>query len=408
MEAQPNTTEVKIRRIFHRDKFRLGLFFPVNREFQNIAKSLGAEWSRTFTCWYIDDETDSVKKILSAFKGVTWIDYKDINSLLSDTEDERFRIEFRGRFSNSPAQLPVQVTESTKPRVLLPKEYKDMLIRRRYSKSTVSTYSGMFLQFVRFFHPKAPEDVTEEEIKDYMKMLVVKRKVAQSTHNQAINAIKFYYEHVLGLERKKYWLERPRTEEKLPEILSEAEALKLVLAGNNLKHQCIMALMYSGGLRRGEVIQLRIQDIKTDRNQIFVRGGKGKKDRVTILGESIRVGIERYLEEYKPNYWLFEGPNRKQYSGSSIGQIVRTAAKKAGLKKATPHMLRHSFATHLMDHGTDLRLIQTMLGHQSLETTAIYTHVSTRDLQKIVNPLDRILTGNPQFKRITGDDGEKK
>jgi len=155
-------------------------------------------------------------------------------------------------------------------------------------------------------------------------------------------------------------------------------------------------------------VNLRIQDVKMDRNQIFVRGGKGKKDRVTILGESIRVGLERYLAEYKPNYWLFEGPFRRQYSATSIGQIVREAARKAGIKKATPHMLRHSFATHLMDHGTDVRLIQTMLGHESLETTAIYTHVSTRDLQKIVNPLDRILTNNSQFKRLTDNDDEKK
>jgi integrase/recombinase XerD len=406
MEVKTALLEVKIRRIFHRGANRLGLFFPYNDAIKQIVRQLNATYSKTYRCWYVEDKDGSIESITAAFKDKAWLEYKEINSLLSPNDLEQFKRFYRSRFSNDP--LPIPLPDSAISPVIIPAEYIEMLQRRRYSKHTLKTYTAMFLRFMRYFHPKHPEDVSEDEIKAYINTLVKQNQLSQSTHNQTINAIKFYYEHVLGLEKKKYWLDRPRKEEKLPDVLSENQALRLISAGNNLKHQCIMALLYSGGLRRGEIIRLRIEDVKMDRGQIFVRGGKGKKDRVTILGDSIKVGLERYLAEYKPNYWLFEGPHRRQYTGGSIGKIVSDAAKKAGIKKATPHMLRHSFAKHLMDHGTDLRLIQTMLGHESIETTAIYTHVSTRDLQKIVNPLDRILTNNSGFKRITGDDNEKK
>ncbi|MDB4104869.1 tyrosine-type recombinase/integrase [Salibacteraceae bacterium] len=408
MEAQTGQLEVKIRRIFHRGKFRLGLFFPFSDELKQAAKALDATYSKTHRCWYIKDQDNSIEKITTAFKGKAWLEYKQINALLSPDDERHFKEAYRARLTKSDVAHPIAVVEKKAPVIHIPAEYKDTLLRRRYSKNTVNTYTSMFLKFMRYVHPTHPKDVTEDEIKAYMNKLVADNQVSQSTHNQTINAIKFYYEYVLGLEKKKYWIDRPRKEEKLPDVLSENQALNLISAGNNLKHQCIMALLYSAGLRRGEIINLRIEDVKMDRGQIFVRGGKGKKDRVTILGDSIKIGLVRYLAEYKPNYWLFEGPNRKQYSATSVGQIVRTAAKKAGIKKATPHMLRHSFATHLMDHGTDLRLIQTMLGHESIETTAIYTHVSTRDLQKIVNPLDRILSNKPIAVRLIDIDDEKK
>lgn len=188
-----------------------------------------------------------------------------------------------------------------------------------------------------------------------------------------------------------YWIPRPRKETKLPVVASEEEVIRLFVASDNLKHQCIMALLYSSGLRRGELINLRVSDINIDRRQIFVRGGKGKKDRTTILSDRMANALIKYMEEYRPKHWMFEGPNGKQYTGVSVGKIVTNAAIKAGIKtKMSPHVLRHSFATHLMDKGTDIRYIQELLGHTKLETTAIYTHVSIRDLQKIKSPLDRI------------------
>jgi integrase/recombinase XerD len=391
---------VQVFRIYHREKFRLGLFFPFDDGLKQLAKSLNSTYSSTHKCWHLDDHPKQMEDIKSAFKGKAWLDYKEINSKLSEDELRTYRTQYYLSKPIKGQARSTQVKNVATPKVQIPKEYAELLKRRRYSESTVKTYSSMFAKFLRYFAPKLPQDIGEEEIKHYMNDLVEKQKVAQSTHNQAINAIKFYYEHVLGLEKKKYWIDRPRKEEKLPKILSEEQVLKLIAAGNNLKHQCIMAILYSGGLRRGEIIRLRIQDINAERSQVFIRGGKGKKDRVTILGKSLATAIERYQAEYKPIYWLFESPARTQYSQQSIGKIVANASIKAGIPKATPHMLRHSFATHLMDHGTDLRIIQTLLGHEKLETTAIYTHVSTRDLQNIKNPLDQILTGNSHHKRL--------
>lgn len=175
-----------------------------------------------------------------------------------------------------------------------------------------------------------------------------------TSESNGLNAIKFYYEKVLGLKKHMYWIPRPRKETKLPVVASEEEVIRLFVASDNLKHQSIMALLYSSGLRRGELVNLRITDINIDRRQIFVRGGKGRKDRTTILSDRMANALLRYYDMYKPVFWVFEGPNGKQYTGESVGAIVKHAAAKAGIKtKMSPHVLRHSFATHLMEKGTD-------------------------------------------------------
>ena len=404
----PYAHTVQVFRLFHREKFRLGLYYPVNSELKRLAKTLTKSYSKTYKCWYVDDDPKSLDNIIAAFKGMAWVDYKEINSKLSDIELRAYKAAYYDQLGPKESLKKAAVKKVDTPRIVIPKEYREVLIRRRYSKSTVSTYSAMFGQFVAHFAPTPPAELTEEQIKTYMNHLVEKRKLSQSTHNQAINAIKFYYEHVLGLEKKKYWLDRPRKENKLPRVLSEEDVIRVIAAANNVKHQCMIAMLYSAGLRRSELINLRLQDVDMNRKQVWVRGGKGKKDRVTLLSAHLIVALNHYLDEYKPNYWLFEGLRRKQYSANSLGAVVKQSAARAGLNRVTPHMLRHSFATHLMDHGTDTRVIQSLLGHQSIETTQIYTHVTTRNLQKIVNPLDQIFSSNADHKRLIGNDDDKK
>jgi len=209
------------------------------------------------------------------------------------------------------------------------------------------------------------------------------------------NGLKFYYEKVLGLQKQTYWIPRPRKEFKLPVVASEEEVVRIIVASENLKHQCIIAMLYSTGIRRGELIALKKADVDIDRKQVFVRGGKGKKDRTTILSDRMANALLKYYDAYKPRTWVFEGANGGQYSGSSIGKLLQRAVQKAGIdKKITPHVLRHSFATHLMDKGTDTRYIQELLGHKNLNTTAIYAHVSKKDLMLITSPLDRIFENN--------------
>lgn len=243
------------------------------------------------------------------------------------------------------------------------------------------------------FRERELDSITTKEINDYILKLIRTKGISPSQQNQRINAIKFYYEKVAGLDIQLHFLERSKKSRELPKVLSEEEVLAILGSIQNLKHKSIIATIYSAGLRRSELINLRKQDIFFDRKLIFIRGAKGKKDRTSVLADSLSITLKKYLEEFRPNYWLFEGVNRNQYSSTSIAKILHRGARNAGIeKKVTPHMLRHSFATHLLEQGVDIRYIQTILGHGSSKTTEIYTHVSKKSLAQIRSPLDTILT----------------
>ena len=204
-----------------------------------------------------------------------------------------------------------------------------------------------------------------------------------------INAIKFYYEVVKEMPNRFYSVERPRKEFKLPKVISKEEVKRIIANTNNIKHKCIVSLLYSAGLRRGELLNLKMEDIDSKRMLIRVNSGKGNKDRFTLLSENVLNDLRTYYLKHKPQKWLFEGLKGLQYSAGSVKEIINNAAIKAGIKKdVSPHMLRHSFATHLLENGTDLRYIQTLLGHSSSKTTEIYTHIAVSSFNLIKNPLD--------------------
>jgi site-specific recombinase XerD len=274
----------------------------------------------------------------------------------------------------------------------IPSGYLEKLEQRRYSKNTIRAYVAYIRDFATTFQGRDLAQIKKEEINRYILGLIRNRGISPSQQNQRINAIKFYYEKVLGRERQYYDIERPRKIMTLPKILTEDEVLAILRCTTNLKHKAILGTIYSAGLRRSELINLRKQDILFDKELIFIRGGKGMHDRMLALSESISIVLKKYLGIYKPNYWLFEGPERKQYSPSSISRILYNSARKAGIeRRITPHMLRHSFATHLHEQGADIRYIQLVLGHASSKTTDIYTHVSKRSLANVKSPLDTIL-----------------
>jgi len=205
--------------------------------------------------------------------------------------------------------------------------------------------------------------------------------------NSAINALKFYYGNVL---KKKfiYEVKRPRKDKKLPVILSKEEVAKILSSVDNIKHKTILMLVYSAGLRVGEVVRLKPEDIDSKRMLIHIKGAKGRKDRYTLLSEKALEILRQYWRKYKPEKWLFGGAKEGRYlSIRSVDKIFRNACEKAGIKKdVSMHTLRHSFATHLLEGGTDLRYIQELLGHAHSKTTEIYTHVSTKSLGKITSP----------------------
>ncbi|MEQ8240916.1 MAG: tyrosine-type recombinase/integrase [Cyclobacteriaceae bacterium] len=203
------------------------------------------------------------------------------------------------------------------------------------------------------------------------------------------NGVKFYYEVVLGMPNRFYSVERPFKKESLPKVISKESVIKMIDVCPNIKHRCIVALLYSSGLRRAELLNLKISDIDSERMTIRVTQGKGKKDRISILSKRLLEDLRNYYRAWRPKEYLFEGQEGGQYSATSVAKIIDRAAKKAKItQKVTPHMLRHSFATHLLEAGTDLRSIQTLLGHSSSRTTEVYTHIAVTGLSRIQNPLD--------------------
>jgi len=268
--------------------------------------------------------------------------------------------------------------------------YIDALMLRGYSWKTIKQYKRLFNKFLEYFGNRQPNDIAKTEIENYLVQMLAKG-ASESGMNSAISAIKFYYETLADSKQMYFALPRMKSAEKLPNILAMSEVKRLFEAVANTKHKCMLYMGYAAGLRVSEVVSVKIKDIDSQRMVINIREAKGKKDRIIMLSETLLEMLRTHFKQYRPKIWLFEGQFDEQYSERSLQKIFRNAREKAGIKKeVTFHSLRHSFATHLLESGTDLRLIQELLGHANISTTTRYTHVSTRNIAKIVSPLDRL------------------
>lgn len=271
-----------------------------------------------------------------------------------------------------------------------PKEYVELLDLRRYSLNTARSYTYLFARFVYAHRDRTLTELNEVDIKTYVHKLVKAGKSA-SYQNQVINAIKFYYEQVLDMPQRFYEIHRPMKAERLPKVLSQEEVTRLLNATTNLKHKAILTVLYSCGLRMSELLNLEIRDILSDEMQVLVREGKGRKDRRTVLARPTLELLRKYFRAYRPMKYLFEGGEGEPYSRRSVGNVLQQAMVRARINKpASPHTLRHSFATHCVEQGVDLRLIQVLLGHRSPKTTEIYAHVSKRTLQGVTSPIENL------------------
>jgi site-specific recombinase XerD len=267
----------------------------------------------------------------------------------------------------------------------------DKLILQRYSPSTIKTYQNSIRVFlnhasIKYTHPI---EIEIEAIEKYVIWQVKKNNISQSYQRIMLGSIQKFYSLVFNVNRSFTNLYPKRTEYKLPKYLTQKEVEQLIDATENIKHRCIIMLLYSGGLRLSELLNLKIIDIDSTKMTINIRKSKGKKDRQVMLSKKFLVNLRQYYIEYKPQFYLFEGQSNLQYSGRSVQQIIKNSALKCALKKqVSPHILRHSFATHLLENGTDIRYIQELLGHSLLKTTEIYTHITDIAKNKIKSPLD--------------------
>ena len=265
----------------------------------------------------------------------------------------------------------------------------EQLMLQRYSHNTIRTYRQAFFQYLMETN-NSLANTDRDQIRNYLLKQIKQQKWSESTQNTFINALAFYFRKVSRQEIDLRNL-RPREPKSLPNVLSEEEVVKILQACENTKHKTILMLIYSAGLRLSELVSIRKDDLHFASNKIFVKSGKGKKDRYSLLSEKMKAQLQTYQSEYRPRYWLFEGQTEEQYSVRSVQAILRRAVEKAGVNPfATVHTLRHSFATHLLERGTDIRYIQEILGHSSVKTTEIYTHITKKGGEQIKSPLDNL------------------
>lgn len=285
--------------------------------------------------------------------------------------------------------IPVPVEEPQVWSYARKKELQDALRGRGYSGKTIKAYT---LQVQRFFDEilLVEKEINDASVQKYA-LALLEKDLSHAYVNQAISALKFYFRHVLKRPNSNGYV-RPKKESRLPDVLSLGEVARLLKSVKNLKHRAMLVVTYTSGLRVGEVVRLRPEDCDRERNVVKVRQGKGRKDRQTLLSETASAVLERYIEQAKPEGWLFPGQQEGRHlTERSAQKVFEKAVLQAGIRKdVSIHSLRHSFATHLLENGIDLRYIQELLGHQSVRTTERYTHVSRRDIGRIQSPLDRL------------------
>jgi integrase/recombinase XerD len=376
------TNPITLEPLWHRNQLFIRIRGRLaDNTFKTINQWTGRKYSATHQCYlilYSHDVLLKLKEELAAFASV----------------------ELTGWGNPENGVLPDKVTKAW---VELPADFTETLVRLRYAEATRENYVVQFKKFLAYIFPRTAETITQEDIHRYLYFLVNDKGVSLSTQNQAINSIKFYLEFVMRGARQVYFIDRPRKERTLPTVLSEEEVIGMLKTAKNLKHKCILCLLYSAGLRRSELLNLRLADIDHGRSVIYVHAGKGRKDRVTLLSQVAYALLLQYAELYQPEEFLFEGENGAAYSERSVNNIVKRAAKQAGLRKrVSPHTLRHSFATHLLERGTDLRYIQELLGHESSKTTERYAHVTKKGFEQLVSPLDNLVQKSTFAKAIEG------
>ncbi|PQJ73606.1 tyrosine-type recombinase/integrase [Polaribacter butkevichii] len=364
----------------HRKELRLLLKFNYNNTLIEATRKLdGAQWSKTLHSWHLKYSEENLALVLKTFK--------DLTNVNSD-------------------KLP---KKDLFKRNLTPEEKKLLnnfylfLKGKRYSKSTIQTYTFFVADFINFHTNKALDELTNRDVELFIEKVFIERNYSVSSQRQFISALKIFIIFYPHTKINDLVLERPKKSRKLPSVLSQEEVLTIIQITQNLKHRAILALIYSCGLRISELINLKLTDFYLERKQLIVKNGKGRKDRYVSLADSFLPLLSNYYYSYKPQFYFVEGQNGGKYSAESVRQFLRKSCLKANIKKiVTPHTLRHSYATHLLENGVDIRYIQSLLGHAKPETTMIYTHVKRKDLMDIQNPLDIAL------QKINKHDNENK
>jgi len=390
----------------HRNRSVIFLLFPYSDKLNNAVKTLTfASWSATKVKWYIFESEFNSYHFNKSLEEFAIFDSRALKKDHQVTEtfvpviEKRENRDQKSRLTKvqSGTSEEIKTIEKKKYSNPFPEDYPQKIAEleqwmkhKRYSESTIRSYKECIKVFFKFITPKAFTEVNNNDLVDFVNEYIIERKLSFAFQNQVINGLKIFFREIVKCELEVENIQRPRPEHKLPNVLSKQEVGLILKSHANIKHCSMLSLIYACGLRRGELLNLKPLDVDSKRGLLIIRNAKGKKDRVVPLTTKIIEMLRNYYRLYKPKVWLFEGVSPgERYSEQSLQSILKQALKKTGITKpVTLHSLRHSYATHLLESGTDLRYIQELLGHRSSKTTEIYTHVSSHYLQKIKSPYD--------------------
>lgn len=353
----------------------------------------GRRWDEEKTCWILPNVKESYW-LLKEHVGLNNIKF-EFN--IQKNIPESYHFKYTGTKPKKKVKTKSfnLLNEAQKKAIY---QLEEQIILRQLSHYTLKSYRNHLIAIFLFFPKIEPEDITVKDIEAYLLNQIKFKKISESTQNSIINAIKAYWEK--ALYRSKKWIEipRPKKSKSLPNVFSQDEVVRLIESPKNLKHKLILLIIYSAGLRLGEVVNIRRKDISLHRRTIFIKKGKGKKDRFVTLAEEVIPYLEKYYNIYNPSYWLLEGQHGGQYSKSSVQKVFRIALEDSKVYAyGTVHTLRHSYATHCVENGFSVGLLKEALGHGSIKTTEKYLHISNHALKKLKSPLD-IIKGKKENK----------
>lgn len=364
-----------VKKMHHREKLVFMLLFEKDYGIINLCKTIGAKYSNNHKGWYVLANKKNMDAIKATFDHTTQLTWVIDTSIENNEKDPKNWI--KGVCVNTQHEEHLE-------------SFIRFLKSKRFAQSTITNYTSALRLFLNFYADKNVAELTQDHVIRFNNEYILAKRLSSSMQNQVVNAIKKFFLIVANRRIDIDSIHRPRREHKNPNVLSKEEVKLILEAPQNLKHRAMLSLIYACGLRRNELLHLKPVHIDSKRKLLIIRQSKGRKDRVVPLSLKIIELLREYYKAYRPKEWLFEGQyTGTKYSPTSIQKVLKRAAQKARINKpVTLHWLRHSFATHLLENGTDLRYIQEILGHKSSKTTEIYTHVSNKAIQNIKSPFD--------------------
>lgn len=359
----------------HHYKPRLFITCPQNAAIHKILRNFtGSQWSQSQKCWHFEPNRTLAGVLYKELKAFGAVDIQNLKEW----------------FDAARALKDAKATRNIAPDTIAAlTKFEGWMMQQRYSKNTIKNYVSQLRVFFQYRAARPYTEISVDDVTDYNNEVIIKQNLSTSYQRTLVGAIKLFYQNQVNCRMDLDRLQRPFKENRLPQVLSKEEVEKLLRETANIKHKALLSITYACGLRRGEVLNLKLSDLDKDRKLIRIVQAKGRKDRYVPFGSRLRDLLLDYYKLYKPKEYLFEGIYGGQYNERSFAQVLSQAAARSRMRKdITLHTLRHSFATHLLESGTDIRYIQELLGHNSPKTTMIYTHVSNKHLSKIVSPFD--------------------